>query len=118
MLNNEGIEWKIPAYPPDSGGLWESKMKSCKYTLKRVLGNTPLKYEDFSIMLEQIDAILNSRPLITMYSCPDAFEVLTLSHFLIGQRLTAVLDPNLERIPINRLTIVFPENTNILTLDN
>lgn len=90
-LNNSKINWHfVPARSPHFGGLWEAAVKSCKHHLKRVLNQTPLSYEEFYSILTQVEAVLNSRPLIPISSDPADLEVLTPGHFLIGRPLTAV----------------------------
>ncbi|GFW30303.1 integrase catalytic domain-containing protein [Trichonephila clavipes] len=75
-----------PPVSPHFGGLWEAGVKSIKYHLKRVIGNTNLTFEEFSTLLTQVEVILNSRPLVSL-DCdndPDSLNILTPSHFLIG----------------------------------
>lgn len=39
-IADDRVSWEfIPAYAPHMGGLWETGVKSCKYHLKRVIGN-------------------------------------------------------------------------------
>lgn len=60
---NENVEWKfIPSSSPHMGGL-EAGVKSCKYHLKRVMGNALFTFEELTTVLSQIEACLNSRPL-------------------------------------------------------
>ncbi|KAG5865570.1 hypothetical protein JTB14_012750 [Gonioctena quinquepunctata] len=106
-FNNEGVEWKfIPAHAPNFGGLSEAGIKSCKHHLKRVLANVSLTFEGYCTLLTQVEAILNSRPLVPLSSDPNDFDVLTPSHFLIGRRLTSLPDPDVQDIPDNRLSRV------------
>ena len=89
------IEWRfIPEHSPHFGGLWEAAVKSFKTHLKRVVGSVKLTYEEMYTILTQIEACLNSRPLVLINSPDDdCIEILTPGHFLIGQPLTALPDP-------------------------
>ena len=92
-LTDKGITWKfIPQHAPHFGGIWEAAVKSMKTHLKRIMGDVKLTYEEFSTILCQIEACLNSRPLIPMPNDDDGIEALTPGHFLIGRPLTAVPD--------------------------
>ncbi|KAG7295504.1 hypothetical protein JYU34_021711 [Plutella xylostella] len=103
---NEGINWKfIPVYTPHMGGLYEAAVKSCKFHLKRVLGQALLTYEEFSTILTQVEGILNSRPLCPLpNSDTDEISVLTPAHFLIGRTLISLPDYEYENVPTNRLS--------------
>lgn len=103
--SKENIVWKfIPPYAPHFGGLWEAGVKSCKYHLKRVLGNASLTFEELNTVLVQIEAVLNSRPLCPLSSDPHDLTPLTPAHFLVGRPLVAVPDPDLQQVPENRLS--------------
>ena len=90
------IEWKfIPERAPHFGGLWEAAVKSTKTHLKRIVANMKLTYEDFTTGLAQIEACLNSRPLVLLnVADDDGIQALTPGHFLIGQPLMALPDPS------------------------
>lgn len=104
-LANENIQFKfIPPYAPHFGGLWEAGVKSCKYHLRRVVGMANLTYEEFSTVLSQIEAVLNSRPIYPMSSDPHDLLPLTPAHFLIGRPLTAPAAPELRNVSGNSLT--------------
>lgn len=88
----DGISFKfIPPHSPHFGGLWEAGVKSCKYHLRRVLGNSHLTYEEFYTVLVQVEAVLNSRPLTPLSADANDLQALTPGHFLIGRPLTAPL---------------------------
>ncbi|XP_055924772.1 uncharacterized protein LOC129956842 [Argiope bruennichi] len=86
FLSQQEIEWHtIPPLSPHFGGLWEAGVKSVKFHLKRVLGNSNLTFEELYTLLTQIEAILNSRPLVGADNDDvDNLNVLTPSHFIIG----------------------------------
>jgi len=58
--------------------------------LYKVLGEAKLTYEEMSTALTRVEACLNSRPITPMSSDPTDLTVLTSSHFLIGDAITAV----------------------------
>ncbi len=91
-----GIEWRfIPEHTPHFGGLWEAAVKSTKLHLRRIVGEVRLTFEELSTVLAQIEACLNSRPLVPLNTPDeDGIEVLTPGHFLIGRPLCALPDPS------------------------
>ena len=94
FCNSQGIDWSfIPEHAPHFGGLWEAAVKSTKRHLSRVVGNVKLTFEELATVLSQIEACLNSRPLISLPSDDDNIQVLTPGHFLIGRPLESIPDP-------------------------
>ncbi|XP_024869329.1 uncharacterized protein LOC112453022, partial [Temnothorax curvispinosus] len=93
----EGITWHFnsPA-APHFGGLWEAAVKSTKFHLRRVIGETTLTFEEMSTLLSQVEACLNSRPLQALSDDPNDISALTPGHFLIGAPLLAVPEPALN----------------------
>lgn len=94
----------IPAASPHMGGLWESAIKSVKYHLKRIVGETILTLEEFITLTTQIEAMLNSRPLTPLSQDIEDLSVLTPAHFLIGGNLAQVPELDLSDIAMNRLS--------------
>ncbi len=91
---SRNIEWRfIPERSPHFGGLWEVAVKSMKFHLKRITSEVKLTYEDMSTFICQIEACLNSRPLIPLNHTDNvSIDVLTPGHFLIGHSLVALPD--------------------------
>lgn len=103
-VGNNGTTWHfIPPHAPNFGGLWEAGVKSTKFHLKRVIGNSTLTYEEMSTVLIQVEACLNSRPLSMMPDSPNEPTPLTPGHFLIGEPLITVPDRNYENSNMNTL---------------
>lgn len=63
-----------------------------------------MTYENLCTIVVQIEAILNSRPLTAISEDPNDLTPLTPGHFLIGDRLNAVPQSNLQHLANNRLT--------------
>lgn len=93
----------IPPRSPHWGGLWEAAVKSVKFHVLRVVGNSCLTYEEFSTVTAQIEAILNSRPISAISNDPSDLECLTPGHFLIGSPITAYPEKDISKVPENRL---------------
>jgi hypothetical protein len=106
-LSASGIQWFVqkfhPPGAPHFGGLWEAGVKSVKYHLHRMLGETRLTFEELATLMAQIESCLNSRPITAISSDPSDLAALTPGHFLIGCPLNAVPDPCLAEVNINRL---------------
>ncbi|XP_043466366.1 uncharacterized protein LOC122501154 [Leptopilina heterotoma] len=103
-LANDGTEWRfIPPNSPHFGGLWEAGVKSAKHHLTRMMFSRKFTFEEFSTLLVEIEACLNSRPLCAMSTDPEELNALTPAHFLIGSTLSMLTDEEPPNIPENRL---------------
>ncbi|GFU47968.1 integrase catalytic domain-containing protein [Trichonephila clavipes] len=81
----------IPPSSPHFGGIWESGIRSVKFHLKRVLGETILTFEELTTLLTQIEGLLNSRPLSYVNDSDiECISTFTPSHFLTGDVLLSV----------------------------
>ena len=67
-------------------------MKSTEYHLKPIVSTVKLTFEEMSTVLTQIEACLNSRPLVPLICDEDGFEALTPGQFLIGRSLDSLPD--------------------------
>ena len=101
FLLHKEITWKMtPARSPHFGGLWEAGVKSMKYHLRRMMGSEKLNSEQFRTVLCQIEAILNSRPMMPLDShSTEGVTALTSGHFLIGRPLTAYPETDIKVEP-------------------
>lgn len=100
-----GFTWHfIPPSSPHFGGLWEAGIKSMKYHLKRSIGTACLTFEEMTTLLSQIEACLNSRPILAISNDSDDPPILTPAHFLIGDSLMAIPEPDLTNLKITRLS--------------
>lgn len=94
FCTSQGIEWDFtPERAPHFGGLWEAAVKSFKRHLSRIVGTTRLTFEELTMVLTQIEACMNSRPLVPNPHYDDGSQALTPGHFLIGRLLEAIPNP-------------------------
>ncbi len=104
-LSSEGIQWHFnPPNSPHFGGLWEAGVRSIKYHIHRVMGSSRYTYEELLTLVTQIEALLNSRPLVPASSDPCDLQALTPAHLLNGSPLTTIPDPDLGGISEGRLS--------------
>ena len=80
--------------------MYTSSLGSCseeyQISLKRIVSTVKLTFEEMSTVLTQIEACLNSRPLVPLICDEDGFKALTLGHFLIGRSLDSLPDHSLS----------------------
>lgn len=105
VTSKQGIMWHfIPPRAPHFGGLWESAVRIMKNHLKRTVGSAALSVMEIITVLNQIEAIMNSRPLTPISEDPKDLEALTPGHFLIGSSMVSIPEANVQETPINRLS--------------
>jgi len=80
----------IPPRSPHFGGLWEAADKSAKHLFLRAVGNALLKEDEVQTILVEVEAVLNSRPLVADSSSPNDGEAITPANFLVGTTLAAL----------------------------
>lgn len=95
----------IPSYSPVFGGLWEAGVKSTKFLLKRTVGKNLLTYEELNTVLNEIEAVLNSRPITQLSTDVNDYSYLTPGHFLTGSPLASLPERDVSSVPISRLRL-------------
>ena len=66
-------------------------IKSAKFHLKCILGDHKLTFEELSTVLCQIEACLNSRPLVPLIvTNTEGIDCLMPGHFLVGLPIKAL----------------------------
>ncbi|XP_044594851.1 uncharacterized protein LOC123272215 [Cotesia glomerata] len=99
------ITWHFnPPAAPHMGGKWEAAVKSLKHHLTRTIGESSFTFEEFTTLLAQVEAILNSRPMEALSDDPQDLSSLTPGHFLIGRPLNAIIEPSLIDTDVSRLS--------------
>ena len=106
FCTSQKIKWTFtPEHAPHFGGLWEAAVKAFKVHVRKVIGEVRLNFEEFTTILAQVEACLNSRPLTPIPDASEALEVLTPGHLLMERPQTALPDePDIQKIiaPLKR----------------
>ena len=98
-------EWKFnPPTTLHMGAKSEVVVKSIKFHLRRSMGELPFTFEKLSILLTEVEAILNSRPLQHLSEHPNGLRALTPDHFLTGSALNSPPEPSLLDLAESRLS--------------
>lgn len=92
-----------PPGSPHFNGLAEAAVKLAKTSLRKIIGEHTLTFEEMCTFLAQAEAVLNSRPIGALTRDRDDFAPLTPGHLLIGRPLTAVPEANL----LNETTMTY-----------
>ena len=83
---HKGVKWHFnPPFAPHFGGVHESMIKSAKWAIKAILGNTDINEEELMTAVIGADGLINSRPLTYQSANPADDVPLTPNHFLHGQ---------------------------------
>ena len=90
-LVNQRTSWNfIIEKAPWWGGFWERLVRSIKRPLKKVLGRSPLNFEELRTVLVEIESVINSRPITYMYDDEDSISYpLTPSDLIYGLRISS-----------------------------
>ena len=84
-LSKKGVQWQfIPKCPLWYGGFWEQLIGLMKVSLKKILGHTFTTLPDHQMLIVEIEAIFNDRPLTILLSDDTDPELLTPSYFICG----------------------------------
>jgi hypothetical protein len=94
----------IPPNLQHFGGLWEADVKSLKHHWKRIVGKALLPVEEFSTLITQVEACLNSRPLTALSNEPNDPSYLSPGHFLIGAPQNSPPEPDFTNTTMNSLS--------------
>ena len=82
---SKNITWKfLLEKAPRQGGCFERLIRIVKRTLKKILGNAFLSYEELQTVVTDVKCTVNSRPITYVYS-NEQIEPLTLLHLIAGR---------------------------------
>ena len=105
---DKGIKWQFTTtLAPWQGGFYERLVGLVKRCLRKAIGTKRLTLEQFVVILSEVEAVLNTRPLTYVY---EDFQSVTPAHFLMA---------NLKLMPAMETEIEFsPSQDSVTTLLN
>ena len=109
-ISNECIKWKYTvAYAPWQGGFYERLVGLTKRSLRKALGRIRATKEHLLTLIQEIEAVINSRPLMYVDDDINSQEALTPSHFTSINTRNGVPDIEIDYYPIKDLSTVLLE---------
>ena len=98
---SKNINWSFSIEAaPWFGGFWERMVQSVKRPLRKVLGNSSLRYNELLTVLMEIESLINNRPLTYVYD--EMEEPLTPNHLIFGRRLNSIAEKSEEPIEVTK----------------
>ena len=100
-LSDNGIKWQFTtALAPWQGGFYERLVGLVKRCLRKGIGKKRLTLDQFIVMLTEVEAVINTRPLTYVYEDFQSGFTLTPAHFLTENlRPMVILDSEIEYTP-------------------
>ena len=103
-LTRMDMSWKfVVAASPWWGGFWEHLVQSVKRSLRKILFQSTVNYEELVTIVTEIEGIINCIPLTYIHN-DNTEEVVTPSHLICGRQLLS--KPNNDK----------PDNFNVENL--
>ena len=100
FMSSNGIQWKfVTEYAPWQGGFYERLVGMTKRALRKSLGRSKVNGNELYTLLTEIEAMLNSRPLVYLNDDINSGEAITPAHFLSANIRTGIPDINDEYEP-------------------
>ena len=91
FYSNEGITWKYTtAMAPWQHGFYEHLVGLVKQGLRKEIGRTLLSWDKLITMITEVEAVINTRPLIYVYGDFCSGFTLTPAHFLTANLDTVI----------------------------
>jgi hypothetical protein len=96
-MSANNIEWRfITEFAPWMGGYYERLVGLVKRSLRKSLGKLTVSFDQLNTLLIEVEAILNTRPLVYVTSELDSGHTLCPSDFLTLNPKTGIIDINQE----------------------
>ena len=112
-ISTQGIQWKfIVELAPWMGGFYERLVGSVKQALRKSLSKTSFTTDQFATLITEVEAVINSRPLVYVGDDINSGLALSPAHFLLINPKTGIpvleedLDPEYLTTVSNKDAII------------
>ena len=94
----KNIEWIFNVEKaPWANAVAERMVRSVKTPLRIIVGNASLTFRQMSVILSEVEGIVNNRPLATVTDDPDDLTPITPAELIMGRRMDPLPDPNIRK---------------------
>ncbi|XP_070069275.1 uncharacterized protein [Drosophila takahashii] len=94
----------IPPRAHHFGGLWEAAVKVAKHLLIRAIGCALLSKDELDTIVVEVEAILNTRPIVAVTTNPNDIQAITPANILAGRTLGALPPVSVQRVNDDKLS--------------
>jgi transposase InsO family protein len=96
------IDWQFSTErAPWTNAICERMVRSVKAPLRIILGSANLTYRQLSVILTEVEGIVNNRPLSLVTDHPDDLIPITPAELIIGRKMNQLPDPNIQHNETN-----------------
>ncbi|XP_070075492.1 uncharacterized protein [Drosophila takahashii] len=94
----------IPPRAPHFGGLWEAAVKVAKHLLIRAIGSALLSKDELDAIVVEVEAILNTRPIVAVTTNPNYIQAISSAHLQAGRTIGALPPVSVQRVNDDKLS--------------
>jgi hypothetical protein len=92
----KNIEWIVNVEKaPWANAVAERMVTSVKTPLRIIVGNASLTFQQMSVILSEVEGIVNNHPLATVADDPDDLTPITPAELIMGREMDPLPDPNI-----------------------
>lgn len=111
----QNIEWIFNVErAPWGNAICERMVRSVKTPLRLIVGTAKLTFRQLSVILTEVEALVNARPLGTVSDHPDDLTPITPFELVNGRRMDQLPDPNQRNQPQTNLQHLWRKRQQVL----
>ena len=105
FMSKEAIQWHyIPEFSPWMGGFYERMVGIVKSCLRKSLGRLCLSIIQLQTLVKEVEAVVNTRPIVYVDEDVDVPEILTPAHFLGVNTMLGTPEMSTDEVSFSKLS--------------